>query len=78
MRFATTIWRVLRGERLVREVTDSYGWHALDTALLAQGFQMTGRWVSRVEGELLSKVALLSGRLPGHPTNRNGNDNGFC
>ncbi|MFD0662832.1 class I SAM-dependent methyltransferase [Thermocatellispora tengchongensis] len=51
MRFTTT-WRVLRDGRTVREVSDGYDWHTLDTAQIAREAGMTSRRIAHAGGEV--------------------------
>ncbi|MEV7230820.1 class I SAM-dependent methyltransferase [Polymorphospora sp. NPDC051019] len=59
MRFTTT-WRVYRSGRLLREVSDSYDWHTLDSARLAGESGMATRPAAAATGAGAPEVVVLA------------------
>ncbi|RCG28579.1 class I SAM-dependent methyltransferase [Sphaerisporangium album] len=58
MRF-TTVWKVLRDGRTVREVSDEYDWHTFDVARLAREAGMTSRRVTEAGGQAIPEIGVL-------------------
>jgi SAM-dependent methyltransferase len=58
MRFTTT-WKVLHGDRLVREVTDGYDWHTFGTERLARESGMTVRRIAASGGGVAPEIGVL-------------------
>ncbi|MDT5027400.1 MAG: hypothetical protein QOE61_3826, partial [Micromonosporaceae bacterium] len=56
----TTTWRVSRAGRLLREVSDSYDWHTLTAARLAQESAMTCRPAAAATGAGAPEVVVLA------------------
>ncbi|MFY1632170.1 class I SAM-dependent methyltransferase [Solwaraspora sp. WMMB335] len=59
MRFTTT-WRVYRTGQLVREVSDSYDWHTLDSVRLARESGMVSRPAAATTGAGAPEVVVLA------------------
>ena len=58
LRFTTT-WKILRGGRVVRELSDGYLWHTLDTARLAHESGLAAQRITEAGSGAVPELAVL-------------------
>ncbi len=56
----TTTWKVLRDGQVVRQVADSYEWHAYDIGTLARETDLTVRHITHVGGHVVPQIGVLA------------------